>query len=86
MVVTEAAKADEDFGVSCIVIEPCFTVDPTPPTCPEADAQLTPPAAVMIVCSRRRETTTPASLRGRGILEYLIHLKEKTPSMPLPIS
>ena len=81
-----AAKDDEEFGVSGIVIEPCCIVDPTPPTCPEADAQLTQPAPVMLVCSRRRDTTTPASLRGRGILEYLIHLKEKTPSMPLPIS
>lgn len=67
LVVTETAKVDEDFGVSDIVIEPCFIVDPTPPIRPEADAQLTPLAAVMLVCSRRRATITPASLRRRGI-------------------
>ena len=70
--------------MSGIVIEPCFIVDPTPPIRPEADAQLTPPAAVMLVCSRRRETMTPAILRRRGISEYLIHWKEKQASMPLP--
>lgn len=84
LVVTEAAKADEDFGVSDIVIEPCFIVDPTPPIRPEADAQLTPPAAPTLGCSRSRETTTPAILRRRGILEYLIHRKEKHPSMLPP--
>jgi hypothetical protein len=67
-----------------IVIEPCFIVDPTPPIRPEADAQLTRPAAVMLVCSRRRETMTPAILRRRGISEYLIHWKEKHAAMPLP--
>lgn len=76
LVVTEAAKADEDFGVPGIVIEPCLIVDPTPPIRPEADAQLTPLAAAMLVCSRRRETMTPASLRRRGTLEYLIQRKE----------
>ena len=77
MVVTEGAK-DDEFGVSGIAIEPCCIVDPTPPACSEADAQLTPPAAVMLGCTRRRETTTPANLRGRAIQEYLIHLKEET--------
>jgi hypothetical protein len=84
LIVTEAAKADEDFGVSAFVIEPCFIVDPTPPIRSEADAQLTPPAAVMFVCSRRRETMTPAILRRRGISEYLIHWREKHAAMPLP--
>ena len=78
LVVTETAKADEDFGVSGIVIELCLIADPTPPILPEADAQSTPPAATTLVCSRRRETITPASLRGRRISEYLIHWKEKT--------
>lgn len=69
----EAAKADEGFGVLGIVIEPCCIVDPTPPIHPEADAQLTPLAAVMLVCSRRRETMSPAILRRRSISEHLIH-------------
>jgi hypothetical protein len=70
--------------VSGIVIEPCFIVDPILPISPEADAQLTPLAAVMLVCSRRRETMTPAILRRRSISEYLIHWKEKHPSMARP--
>ncbi len=61
-VVAEAAKADEDLGVSGIVIEPWSIVYPTPPIRPEADAQPTPPATVMLVCSRRRETMRPAIL------------------------
>ena len=61
-VVAEAAKADEDLGVSATVIEPWSFVDPTPPIRPEADAQPTPPAAVMLICSRRRETVTPVIL------------------------
>jgi len=84
LVVTKAAKADEIFGASGIVIKPCFIVDPIPPIRPEVDTQLTPPAAPTFACSRRRETMTPASLRGRRISEYLIHWKEKHPSMPLP--
>ncbi len=83
LVVTETAKADEDVGVSGIVIEPCFIVGPITPIRPEVDAQLTPSAAVMLVCRRRREITTPAILRRNRILEYLIHWKEKHPSMPL---
>lgn len=84
LVVTETTKADEDFGVSGIVIEPCLIVDPTPPIHPEADAQLTPPAATTLVCSRRRETMTPAILRGTRISEYLIQLKENTSRCRLP--
>jgi hypothetical protein len=66
LAVTKATEADEIFGASGIVIEPCFIVDPTPPIRPEA-AQLTPPAAPMLVCSRRKETMTPASLGKRSI-------------------
>ena len=77
--VTETAKADEDFGVSGIVIGPCFMMDPTPPIRPEADAQLTPPAAPTLVCSRRRETMTPASLRRRGIFRLLDPLERERP-------
>jgi hypothetical protein len=83
VVVTEAAKADQDFGASGVVIEPCLIVDPTPHIRPEADAQFNPPAATALVCSRRRETMTPTSLRGRRISEHLIHWKQKHPSMPL---
>ena len=61
-VVAEAAKADEDFGVSGIVIEPWSIVDTTPPIRPDADTQLTPPATVMLACSRRREAMTPVIL------------------------
>ena len=65
--------------MSGIVIEPCFIVDPTPPIRPEADAQLTPPAATTLACSRRRETMTPASLRGRRIFRVLDPLERETP-------
>ena len=65
LVGSETSKADVDFGVSGIVIEPCL--DPSASISSEQDAQSSPPAAIMVVCRRRRETMTPVVLRRKSI-------------------
>jgi hypothetical protein len=61
----ETSKANDDFAVSGIVIEPWL--DPSASIPSEQDEQSNPPAAAMLVCSRRMETMTPVILRRKSI-------------------
>lgn len=69
--VTDRMDSGAGFGVPGIAVEPWFIKD-AEPIRSEADAQATPPTAVTLDCSRRRETITPAILRRRDISEHLI--------------
>lgn len=83
LVGTKASRAEADCGVPGLDIESCVIADSSPPACPVQDAHANPPAAEMLVCIKRRETTMPAILRRKTIFRVLIRLKKKHPSMPL---